>query len=250
MHCDNDPSSRFCVVEWTRKNNYRQFGVHYIQQWKKVPVVNGPREPWHDLHTRIDGLAAYDVLTNFEERWLKTAKRHGIKKIKKSYDDALLNISRVPEILGMHESPYINDTDPETWHVQIFRSIDSNSVKGFPKDPKIATSKNLICGKNVLIDMSIHTAYVKAIRAAQHFLYIENQYFLGSSYNWDSNKDLGANNLIPIEIALKIANKIKANERFSAYIIVPMWPEGNPTGAATQRILYWQVSPGSEVYPV
>ena len=51
----------------------------------------------------------------------------------------------------------------------------------------------------------------------------------------------GANNLIPIEIALKIANKIKANERFSAYIVVPMWPEGNPTGAATQRILYWQV---------
>jgi hypothetical protein len=51
----------------------------------------------------------------------------------------------------------------------------------------------------------------------------------------------GANNLIPIEIALKIANKIKANERFSAYIVIPMWPEGNPTGAATQRILYWQV---------
>ena len=47
--------------------------------------------------------------------------------------------------------------------------------------------------------------------------------------------------MVPIEIALKIANKIKANERFSAYIVVPMWPEGNPTGAATQRILYWQV---------
>ena len=39
--------------------------------------------------------------------------------------------------------------------------------------------------------MSIHTAYVKAIRAAQKFIYIENQYFLGSSYNWDSHRDLG-----------------------------------------------------------
>jgi phospholipase D1/2 len=27
-------------------------------------------------------------------------------------------------------------------------------------------------------------AYIKAIRSAQHFIYIENQYFLGSSYNW------------------------------------------------------------------
>lgn len=52
----------------------------------------------------------------------------------------------------------------------------------------------------------------------------------------------GANNLIPMEIALKIADKIRANERFAAYIVIPMWPEGVPTGAATQRILFWQVS--------
>jgi len=52
-------------------------------------------------------------------------------------------------------------------------------------------SQNLVCGKNVLIDMSIHTAYVKAIRAAQHYIYIENQYFIGSSYNWSQNKDIG-----------------------------------------------------------
>ncbi|XVE73955.1 hypothetical protein DITRI_Ditri11bG0159800 [Diplodiscus trichospermus] len=203
-------------------------------------VAGCPREPWHDLHCRIDGPAAYDVLVNFEERWLKAAKPHGIKKLKMSYDDALLRLERIPDIIGISDFPGVNENDPEAWHVQIFRSIDSNSVKGFPKDPKDATSKNLVCGKNVLIDMSIHTAYVKAIRAAQHFIYIENQYFIGSSYNWNSYRDLGANNLIPMEIALKIASKIKANERFAAYIVVPMYPEGVPTGAATQRILFWQ----------
>ncbi|XP_057980447.1 phospholipase D gamma 1-like [Malania oleifera] len=203
-------------------------------------VVGGPREPWHDLHCRIDGPAAYDVLNNFQERWLKASKPHGLKKLKMSYDDALLKIERIPEIVGMFDYPSLGENDPESWHVQVFRSIDSNSVKGFPKDPREATSKNLVCGKNILIDMSIHTAYVKAIRAAQHFIYIENQYFIGSSYNWSSHKDLGANNLIPMEIALKIAEKIRANERFSAYIVIPMWPEGAPTGAATQRILFWQ----------
>ncbi|KAH7664618.1 Phospholipase D family protein [Dioscorea alata] len=204
------------------------------------PDTSGPREPWHDLHSKIDGPAAYDVLTNFEERWLKASKRHGIRKLKRSFDDALLKIERIHDIIGINDAQYLNDDHPESWHVQVFRSIDSNSVKGFPKDPKVATSKNLVCGKNVLIDMSIHTAYVKAIRSAQHFIYIENQYFLGSSYNWDTNKDLGANNLVPIEIALKIANKIKANERFSAYIVIPMWPEGIPTSTPTQRILFWQ----------
>ncbi|KAL8238397.1 hypothetical protein R6Q59_014964 [Mikania micrantha] len=43
-----------------------------------------------------------------------------------------------------------------------------------------------------------------------------------------------------MEIALKIASKIRANERFAVYIIIPMWPEGVPTGNATQRILFWQ----------
>ncbi|KAI3701129.1 hypothetical protein L2E82_45774 [Cichorium intybus] len=199
-----------------------------------------PREPWHDMHSRIDGPAAYDVMTNFEERWLKASKPHGLKKLKTSYDDALLRIERVPELLSINDQPCLNDNDPEGWHVQIFRSIDSNSVKGFPKDPKLAAQKNLVCGKNVMIDMSIHSAYVKAIRSAQHFIYIENQYFIGSSYNWSSYKDLGANNLIPMEIALKIASKIKAQERFAVYIVMPMWPEGVPTGSATQRILFWQ----------
>lgn len=92
--------------------------------------------------------------------------------------------------------------------------------------------------------MSIHTAYVKAIRSAQHYIYIENQYFIGSSYNWSQYKDVGANNLIPMEIALKIAEKIRAHERFAVYVVIPMWPEGNPTGAATQRILFWQVDFG------
>ncbi|CAI0414144.1 unnamed protein product [Linum tenue] len=43
-----------------------------------------------------------------------------------------------------------------------------------------------------------------------------------------------------MEIALKIASKIRANERFAAYILVPMWPEGVPTSTPTQRILFWQ----------
>ncbi|XP_020218217.1 phospholipase D beta 1 [Cajanus cajan] len=203
-------------------------------------VTGCPRQPWHDLHSQVDGPAAYDILTNFEERWLRALKIHKLQKMKGSHDDSLLKIDRIPDIVGIDEVPCLDEDNQETWHVQVFRSIDSNSVKGFPKEPTDAIRMNLVCGKNVMIDMSIHSAYVKAIRAAQKFIYIENQYFIGSSYNWDTYKDLGANNLIPMEIALKIAEKIKQNERFSVYIVIPMWPEGVPTSTATQRILFWQ----------
>lgn len=52
----------------------------------------------------------------------------------------------------------------------------------------------------------------------------------------------GADNLIPMELALKIASKIRANERFSVYVVIPMWPEGAPSSASVQEVLFWQVS--------
>lgn len=64
--------------------------------------------------------------------------------------------------------------------------------------------QSLVWGKSVAIDISIQMAYIKAIRCAQHFVYIENQYFLGSSYNWPDYKTAGTfslwNALLPIQL--------------------------------------------------
>jgi len=35
------------------------------------------------------------------------------------------------------------------------------------------------------IDASIHRAYIELIRGAKRYLYLENQYFLGSAHLWD-----------------------------------------------------------------
>ncbi|KHN35993.1 Phospholipase D delta [Glycine soja] len=222
-----------------------------------------PRQPWHDLHCRIDGPAAYDVLINFEQRWRKATKWKEFailfKKSSQWHDDALIRIERISWILSPSGAATLKDKsddytvpeddplvwvssedDPENWHVQIFRSIDSGSLKGFPKRVDVALSQNLICAKNLVIDKSIQTAYIQAIRSAQHFIYIENQYFIGSSYAWPAYKDAGADNLIPMELALKIASKIRAKERFAVYIVLPMWPEGDPKTGAMQEILFWQ----------
>lgn len=51
----------------------------------------------------------------------------------------------------------------------------------------------------------------------------------------------GADNLVPVELALKIVSKIRENQRFSVYIVIPMWPEGVPSSASVQEILFWQV---------
>ncbi|CAI0382402.1 unnamed protein product [Linum tenue] len=214
-----------------------------------LPVgIKGPREPWHDLHCKIEGPAAYDVLTNFEQRWKKAAKLRRFKTVTHWHDDSLIKLERISWILSPSPSVSIDDPslwvteekDPEKWNVQVFRSIDSGSLKGFPKDVFQAEAQNLVCAKNLVIDRSIQTAYIQAIRSAQHFVYIENQYFIGSSYSWPAYKEAGADNLIPMELALKICSKIRAKERFAVYIVIPMWPEGLPSSACVQEILFWQ----------
>ncbi|KAF3944890.1 hypothetical protein ACB098_01G109000 [Castanea mollissima] len=191
----------------------------------------GPREPWHDIHCQLEGPIAWDVLYNFEQRWTKQVG-----------DKFLIPRAKLDEII-ISPSPVSSD-DPESWNVQLFRSIDGGAASGFPVTPIEAAAVGLVTGKDNIIDRGIQDAYINAIRRAKNFIYIENQYFIGSSYGWKSSdikvEDINALHLIPKELSLKIVSKIEANERFVVYIVIPMWPEGIPESSSVQAILDWQ----------
>ncbi|XP_027356583.1 phospholipase D alpha 1-like isoform X2 [Abrus precatorius] len=192
----------------------------------------GPREPWHDIHCRLEGPIAWDVLYNFEQRWEK--------QVGKKF---LFSLDEIDEIL-VHPSEATKSE--ETWTVQLFRSIDGGAVTGFPQAPDDVVELGLVSGKDNIVDRSIQDAYINAIRRARNFIYIENQYFIGSSYGWKATdndiivEDIGALNLIPKELSLKIISKIEAGERFAVYVVIPMWPEGEPESDSVQAILDWQ----------
>ena len=121
----------------------------------------------------------------------------------------------------------------------MFRSITSDAVK-FDNE-KLSKNPLLLNGKKgKKVENSIAQSYVHAIRGAQNFIYIENQYFMGSAYEWNDDCSVLCNHTIPAEIAAKIRNKMFAGERFTAYVVIPMWPEGDPTSAPMQAILHWQ----------
>uniref|UniRef100_A0A0D9XDU2 Phospholipase D n=1 Tax=Leersia perrieri TaxID=77586 RepID=A0A0D9XDU2_9ORYZ len=185
----------------------------------------GPREPWHDVHCRLEGPAAWDVLTNFEQRWRKQSPPELTGCLLHN-----LTPSEFPNPVVEHD---------ESWNVQVFRSIDDASVVGFPSDPTAASAMGLTSRKDSTIDRSVHAGYVEAIRRARRFIYVENQYFLGGCASWADDRDAGCDNLVPVEIALKVAAKIRRGERFAAYVVTPMWPEGEPAGDAVQAILRW-----------
>ena len=47
----------------------------------------------------------------------------------------------------------------------------------------------------------------------------------GSSYAWSKYSDSESDNLVPMEIALRIVYAIEHDERFAAYLVIPLHPE-------------------------
>ncbi|KAI5005566.1 hypothetical protein ZWY2020_032809 [Hordeum vulgare] len=224
---DTQYHSLFRTLDTVHHDDFHQpnFGTASITK-------GGPREPWHDIHSRLEGPIAWDVLYNFEQRWRKQGGK-----------DLLVQLRDLSDII-IPPSPVMFPEDRDTWNVQLFRSIDGGAAFGFPDTPEEAARAGLVSGKDQIIDRSIQDAYINAIRRAKDFIYIENQYFLGSSYCWKPEgikpEEIGALHVIPKELSLKIVSKIEAGERFTVYVVVPMWPEGVPESASVQAILDWQ----------
>ena len=218
----------------------------------------------HDIHSQVRGPAALELVMNFHERWMKQCPM-------RSSD--LVN----PESLRMNHHSLRNDGG---WHCQLSRSIDARvcafdrvkvqqfrvptvnkcaagewtavsekNKKDFVKSSRRYETLNaelLECNRTLhqkkgrLVDRSIELSLIHHIRRAKHFIYIETQYFMGSSHMWSKDNEVKCRNLIAAEITLKIINKIKQGERFVAYILLPMWNEGVTETAAIQEVIYWE----------
>ena len=69
-------------------------------------------------------------------------------------------------------------------------------------------------------------------------IYIESQYFIGSGKNWGRGS---VSNRVPETIVNRTIEKIKANEPFHTYVVLPMFPEGDPStsGITGVRSFQW-----------
>ncbi|XP_018012012.1 phospholipase D alpha 1 isoform X2 [Hyalella azteca] len=181
-------------------------------------VTVGPRQPWHDIHAYVDGPAALDVHDNFVERWRCQAQDKENRLYPLSARDFDLDYSSCSG----------------NWNCQLFRSINSDSAH-FRTD----VLDKLLMRKGRLYENTIQRAYVHHIRRANRFIFIENQYFLGSSHGW-LVQEAKCTHLVPLEIVTRITRAIDDGEDFRVYILVPIHPEGDPASGAVQEILYWQ----------
>jgi len=191
----------------------------------------GPRQPWHDIHAKIQGPGAVDVHENFKERWIKQNKSQEAYLVPLDDDFSL-------EADGPH-----NDVEGGPWVTQIYRSITSDSAEFSP-----TRANNLHRKYGKYIDNSIEKAYVNIIRQAEKYIYIENQYFLGSAFSWFRDRSTSSHHIVPRELTQKIVDKIQKGQPFKVYVCIPMFPEGDPVSDASQEILYWQYCTMDSMY--
>lgn len=140
-----------------------------------------PRLPWHDVACSVSGPPALDVATHFIQRY---------KYLKPSYV--------FQDILPNTELHQISDPSGRNLTIQVLRSVGEWSA-GQPKET------------------SIYNAYLRSIENAEHFIYIENQFFI-SSHEEVQNK-------IMLKLADRIYRAYQQGKDFRAMVIIPLKPE-------------------------
>lgn len=80
-------------------------------------------------------------------------------------------------------------------------------------------------------ESSIWNAYIDAIRNAHRFIYIENQFFIGS------NAGDGVQNTIPQALVDRILRAYESKQEFRVIILIPLHPNGDFCDASKAKVV-------------
>ncbi|KAI9798837.1 MAG: hypothetical protein M1825_004960 [Sarcosagium campestre] len=162
----------------------------YEEMYDRTKV---PRMPWHDIAMQVVGQPARDLTRHFVQRW-----NYVLRQRKPTRPTPFL----LPP-------PDFNPADLEalglngTCEVQILRSASWWSI-GTPDKT----------------EHSIMNAYVKMIEQSDHFVYIENQFFVSSC----EVEGTQIENLIGDALVERIVRAHRHDEDWRAVILIPLMP--------------------------
>lgn len=220
---------------WNTLDNKYRVDDWYNAEFKDNASL--PRQPWHDIYMWAQGPCAWDFLREFVGRWTRTPSFGGntgdlgaehVEAVWKKY-------RQLRDDRKTFVQPYEGKRNGK-WALQVYRSLASEHWAPPKRQPKDDADKAAFAsvtwderkvGKGAKYECSIQHAYRQAIGQAEKFIYIENQYLIGSGPNWQHPRNDFPND-IPQRIVDKILERHAANKPFHVYIVMPMFPEGAP----------------------
>ena len=199
-------------------NNNRVMDFKNVQDWKQNELSKADygRMPWHDVSMGLIGPCVYDIAEHFVLRW-NFVKRDKYKRDdrfewlelrgRQGEDEDLVGVQRPKHPVGGYtvhplsplETKNLNNRG--TVHAQIVRSSADWS-------------------SGILTEHSIQNAYSDIIRSAQHYVYIENQFFITATGEYQNP----IHNTIGRAIVDAIVRAGKEGRKFRVIVVIPAIP--------------------------
>ncbi|ETN43769.1 uncharacterized protein HMPREF1541_11093 [Cyphellophora europaea CBS 101466] len=204
-------------------NNNRIMDFHTVTDWmnNELNKTDYGRMPWHDVAMAVVGECVVDIAEHFVLRW-NHVKRDKYKRDEKTpwlcletrankegtkEDEELIGVQRPKHPMGEYIQHPLSPLQSKilanqgTVHAQIVRSSDDWS-------------------SGILNDHSIQNAYKEVIANAQHFVYIENQFFITAT----GENQAPILNTIGRSIVEACVRAGRENRKFRVIIIIPAIP--------------------------
>jgi len=191
-----------------------------------------PRMPWHDTQTETNGLCARDVSNNFIERWnlhrLDLLNEEMNKKVRDDLSEHYPILSRKS---NAPSNRILDSSIPKVFYNNVVNDYHEKMDTCIVQNVRSITrwSGSLSC------EASCYYAYLDLIRRAEHYIYLENQYFVSDSAD-------GVQNQLSSAILSRIRWAIENKKKFRVVLVLPITPDGDYRESTTIRcIMYWQL---------
>jgi phospholipase D1/2 len=199
-------------------NNNRIMDFQTVEDWanNELNKVDYGRMPWHDVAMAVIGDCVYDIAEHFVLRW-NFVKRDKYKRTegvdwlclegRTGEDEDLVAVQRPKYPVGDYIQHPLSplSTKPRgeqgTVHAQLVRSSDDWS-------------------SGILLEHSIQNAYCEVIEKAEHYVYIENQFFITAT----GENQAPIRNTIGRSIVNAVVRAAKEGRKFRVIIVIPAIP--------------------------
>lgn len=189
-----------------------------VQDWRQNELnksENG-RMPWHDVAMGVIGPCVYDIAEHFVLRW-NFVKRDKYKRDsrydwlmlrgREGEDEDLVGVQRPKHPVGDYILHPISD-------------LESKNLNGRGTIRAQIVRSSADWSSGILTDHSIQNAYAEVIRKAEHFVYIENQFFITAT----GDKQSPVHNTIGAAMVEAVLRAAKEGRKFHIIVLIPAVP--------------------------
>ncbi|KAG1796447.1 uncharacterized protein HD556DRAFT_1234604 [Suillus plorans] len=230
----NHPLADVHPTDWSRTlfpgqdyNNARVLDFQNVDNYvsNAVSIMETPRMPWHDVHMTICGSVCLDLSQHFIERW------NEVKRRKYRNDDRFDWLALPHNVALSPNEAVVRHPHREKWHQmgrrfrQRFHLEEDDKVEPPYTPPPHGVCRvqavRSVCdwSHGVLTEHSIQNAYIQLINEANHFIYIENQFFISNT-----REEGPVKNQIAKAIVERIIKAAKDDRKFKVIVVIPELP--------------------------